>query len=143
MMYFLVLEMYSLLRKVAIFNFQGIFPTQGLNPGLSHCRQTLLPSEPPGKSKKLKWHCSVVSDSSQPVDCSLSRSSIRGIFQERILEWVAISFRRSSPRRDQTRVSHIVDRCFTIWAIKEVSAGIAILCIVSTVYICHVNPNLF
>ena len=29
---------------------QGIFPTQGLNPGLSHCRQT-LPSEPPGKTK--------------------------------------------------------------------------------------------
>ena len=27
----------------------GIFPTQGSNPGLPHCRQTLLPSEPPGK----------------------------------------------------------------------------------------------
>ena len=30
---------------------QGIFPTQGLNPGLPHCRQSLLPSEPPGKFK--------------------------------------------------------------------------------------------
>ena len=28
---------------------QGIFPTQGLNLGLPHCRQT-LPSEPPAKS---------------------------------------------------------------------------------------------
>ena len=27
----------------------GIFPTQGSNPGLPHCRQTLLPPEPPGK----------------------------------------------------------------------------------------------
>ena len=27
---------------------QGIFPTEGSNPGLSHCRQ-VLPSEPPGK----------------------------------------------------------------------------------------------
>ena len=27
---------------------QGIFPTQGLNPGLLHCRRTLV-SEPPGK----------------------------------------------------------------------------------------------
>ena len=27
----------------------GIFPTQGSNPGLLHCRQRLLPSEPPGK----------------------------------------------------------------------------------------------
>ena len=30
---------------------QGIFPTQGSNPGLLHCRQT-LPSEPPGKPTK-------------------------------------------------------------------------------------------
>ena len=28
---------------------QGILPTQGWNPGLLHCRQILLPSEPPGK----------------------------------------------------------------------------------------------
>ena len=27
---------------------QGIFPTQGSNTGLPHCRQILLPSEPPG-----------------------------------------------------------------------------------------------
>ena len=32
------------------FLLQGIFPTQGSNPGLLHCRQMLLPSEPPGKS---------------------------------------------------------------------------------------------
>ena len=35
------------------FLLQGIFPIQGLNPGLLHCRQTLLPSEPPGKSHDL------------------------------------------------------------------------------------------
>ena len=29
------------------FLFHGIFLTQGLNPGLPHCRQMLLPSEPP------------------------------------------------------------------------------------------------
>ena len=28
---------------------QAIFPTQGSNPGLPHCRQSLRPSEPPGK----------------------------------------------------------------------------------------------
>ena len=28
---------------------QGIFPTQGSNPGLSHCRWILLPAEPTGK----------------------------------------------------------------------------------------------
>ena len=31
------------------FLLQGIFSTQGSNLGLLHCRQTLLPSEPPGK----------------------------------------------------------------------------------------------
>ena len=30
---------------------QGIFPTQGSNPGLPHCRWILLLSEPPGKPK--------------------------------------------------------------------------------------------
>ena len=31
-----------------------------------------------------------------PVDCSLPGSSVRGIFQARVLEWVAISFSRGS-----------------------------------------------
>ena len=36
-----------------------------------------------------------------PMDCSLPGSSIRGIFQARILEWVAISFsKESSQPRD-------------------------------------------
>ena len=44
-----------------------------------------------------------------PMDYSLPGSSIHGIFQARILEWVAISFsRRSSQPRDWTRVSRIV-----------------------------------
>ena len=50
-----------------------------------------------------------------PMDCSLPGSSIRGILRARVLEWVAISFsRRSSQPRDQTQVSCIVARCFTI-----------------------------
>ena len=43
-----------------------------------------------------------------PVDCSLPGSSAHGIFQARILEWVAISSSRGSSRhRDQTLVSCI------------------------------------
>ena len=39
-----------------------------------------------------------------PMDSNLSGSSVHGIFQERILEWVAISFfRGSSQPRDQTQ----------------------------------------
>ena len=37
------------------FLLQGVFPTQGLNPGLPHCRQMFLPSEPPGKSLKTSF----------------------------------------------------------------------------------------
>ena len=56
-----------------------------------------------------------------PMDCSLPGSSVHGIFQARILEWVAISFsRRSSRPRDWTQVSCIVGRRFTIWATREV-----------------------
>ena len=50
-----------------------------------------------------------------PIHCSLPGSSIHGIFQAKILEWVAISFsRRFFQTRDWTQVSHIVGRCFTI-----------------------------
>ena len=49
-----------------------------------------------------------------PVDCSLLGSSIHGIFQARVLEWVAISFSRgSSQTRDQTWVFRIIGRLFT------------------------------
>ena len=55
-----------------------------------------------------------------PMDYSLPGSSVHGIFQARVLEWIAISFSRGSSRpRDRTRVSLIVDRCFTIWATRE------------------------
>ena len=40
-----------------------------------------------------------------PVDCSLPGSSVHGIFQARVLEWVPISFSRgSSWPRDQTSI---------------------------------------
>ena len=50
-----------------------------------------------------------------PVDYSLTGSSVHGILKARVLEWVAISFsRESSQPRDQTQVSDIVDRHFTV-----------------------------
>ena len=56
-------------------------------------------------------HClcevtSVMSDSLQPMDCSLPGSSVNGILQARVLEWVAMpSFRGSSWSRNPTHVS--------------------------------------
>ena len=55
-----------------------------------------------------------------PMDYSLPGSSVHGILQARVLEWVAISFsRRSSRPRDWTQVSCIAGRCFTVWATRE------------------------
>ena len=43
-----------------------------------------------------------------PMDCSLPGSSVHGILQARIVEWVAIPFSRGSfQTRDQTQVSYI------------------------------------
>ena len=52
-----------------------------------------------------------------PMDHSLPGSSVHGILQARILEWVAIPFSRvSSQPRNRTLVSCIADRRFTVWA---------------------------
>ena len=51
------------------------------------------------------WSCPALYD---PIDCNFPGSSVHGILQTRILEWVAISSSRgSSQPRDQTRDSCI------------------------------------
>ena len=56
-----------------------------------------------------------------PTNCSLRGSSVRGIFQARILEWIAISLSKGSSRsKDRTQISHIVDSRFTVWATRDV-----------------------
>ena len=55
-----------------------------------------------------------------PMDYSLPGSSLHGILQARILEWVAISFSRgSSWPRDWTRVFRIAGRRFNLWATRK------------------------
>ena len=54
------------------------------------------------------------------MDCSAPGSSVHGILQARILEWIAIPFsRRSSWPRDQTLVSCIAGWFFTLWATRQ------------------------
>ena len=104
------------------FLLQGIFPSQGLNPGLLHCRWILYglsyPGSPKGSTRKWLDSCpsagsflySDMSKSAQscptlcdPMDCSPPGSSVHGILQTRIPEWVAISSSRgSSPPKDRT-----------------------------------------
>ena len=82
----------------------------------------LLSMMPESKSEsEVTQSCPTLCD---PVDCSLPGSSIHGIFQARMLEWVAISFsRRSSQPRDWSPVSCIAGRHFTLWASREVLYG--------------------
>ena len=55
-----------------------------------------------------------------PTDSSPPGSSVHGILQVRILQWVAISFSRGSSQiRHQMWVSCIANRFFTIWATRE------------------------
>ena len=54
------------------------------------------------------------------MDCGLLDSSVYGILQARILEWVAISLSRgSSWPRNWNQVSCIAGRVFTSWATGE------------------------
>ena len=103
---------------------QGIFPTQGSNPGLPHGRWILYQlghkGNPWQKNRYMytygwvpllstwNYHSIIIGYESEsevsqscpalcdPIGCSLPDSSIHGIFQARILEWVAISFSRRS-----------------------------------------------
>ena len=66
------------------------------------------------------FSCSIGSNSCDPMDCSPPGFSVHGIFQARILEWVAISFSRgSSWPWDWTQVSCPAGRFFTDWVTRE------------------------
>ena len=72
-------------------------------------------------------------------DCSPPHSSVHGILQARIQEWVATPFfRESFWPRDQTPVSCIAGRFFTVWATREFCAklplsSIPFLCLPSSI----------
>ena len=92
-----------------------------------HCHEFVVKTNASFRWKCLWWNgvcvvcaqtCPVLCDH---MDCSPSGSSVHGILQARILEWVAIPFfRGSSWPRDLSRVFHIAGRFFTIWATREV-----------------------
>ena len=69
----------------------------------------------------------IVSHTCNPIDCSLPGSSVHGILQVGILEWVTISLSRgSSWPRDWTQVSCTAVRLLTNWAMREASMWIVV-----------------
>ena len=84
---------------------QGIFPTQGLNPGLLHCRWILSHREAQHVHVCMLNHLSRV-----PLCVTLwtiaRQAPLHGTLLARILEWVAMRFSRgSSQPRHQTCLS--------------------------------------
>ena len=88
-----------------------------------HRRQpTRLPRpwDSPGKNTGVGCHFSHVQFFATIWTIAHQDSSVHGILQTRILEWVVNSFSRgSSQPRDRTRVSCISGRFFTIWATRD------------------------
>ena len=85
----------------------GDRPDPGIEPRSPTLEADTLTSEPPGKPHSCPTLCDL-------MDCSPPGSSVRGIFQARILEQVAISSSRgSSFPRDRTLIACIAGRFFT------------------------------
>ena len=88
---------------------------------VSHCKKNDTGSDPLRLIIKEHAVLCLVTQSCltlcDPMDCSPPGSSVRGISQARVLEWVAISSSRgSSPPRGRTCVSCIAGRFFTnVW----------------------------
>ena len=77
------------------------------------------------------------------MDCSPPGSSVHGILEAEILEWVAMPFSRgSSQPRNRTQVSQITGRFFTVWATREAHGGTyANSVVTSPVNCCHCILN--
>ena len=112
---------------------RGLPSDPGIKPGSSAMQADSLLTEPWGtypikgyypkyaKNSYSSVSRSIMSDSLRPHSLSPTSSSVHGILQARILEWTAIPFfRGSSQPRDQTWVSCIAGRFFTVWATGKI-----------------------
>ena len=102
----------------------GDRPDPGTEPPSPALAGGFFTAEPPGKPFTMYESESEVTQSCptlwDPMGCSLPGSSVHGIFQARVLEWVAISFSKgSSQPRDRTQVSRTAGRHFYWLSYRE------------------------
>ena len=106
-----------ILEWVAFSFSRGIFPIQGLNSGLPHCRLILYQLNHKGCPRNTAWHIFTI-----PRTVAHHTPMCMG-FPGQEYWWVALSFSRgSSQPNDWTRVScasGIAGRSFTCWVIRE------------------------
>ena len=115
------------------FLLQGIFPTQGSKSPVSPAWAirffiTELPGKPKSSGLKqmeadstrlssLSFCAELCLTLCDPIHCSPPDSSVHGIFQARILEWVALSSSRGSfPSGDQAHISGTGRQILYCWA---------------------------
>ena len=70
----------KILEWVAFLFYQGIFPTQGSNPGLLHCRQILYQLSHQGSPRILEWVAYPFSSGSSQPRNQIGNSCIAGGF---------------------------------------------------------------
>ena len=90
-----------------------------------------------------KWKCYSLSHVRlcNPVDCCPPGTSVHGILQARILEWVAIPFFSGSSRiRDRTWIFHIAGRFFIVWATREAPSSLNPLLLCEARFKYHNHP---
>ena len=101
------LSSWNIRVPLGTYGFPGCFRTRGFSagPGCVWVRPAKLGVNSTGAIKVLvAQSCPTLCD---PMDCHPPGSSVHGILQARILEWVAMPFSRgSSQTRDRTWVSH-------------------------------------
>ena len=82
-----------------LFPSPGDLANPGIEPRSSALQADSLTSGLQGKPLRANYESEVAQSGPtlcDPMDCSLSGSSIHGIFQARVLEWIALSFSRGS-----------------------------------------------
>ena len=90
------------------------------------CHLLMSPKHSKWKKVRVAQSCPTFCD---PMDCSPPGSSVHGILQTRILEWVASPFSRESSRpRDRTWASRIAGRFFTVWVTREAQSYVQVGC---------------
>ena len=106
----------------------GDIPDPGIEPRSPTLEADALTSEPPGQENSRRTSSSALLTTLKPLTVWITTNygkflkrweyqttSVHGILQAGILEWVAMSFSRgSSQPRDLTQLSCIVGRFFTV-----------------------------
>ena len=106
-------------------NLKNIFKLKKKNWTLLRCLHSRLLLMKVKSESEVTQSCPTLSD---PMDCSLPGCSLHGIFQARVLEWVAIAFsldypplNNSLPRASAKLMSEGTQKKLLLWAMDKVT----------------------